>query len=76
MNFYRSLKIILLWMNALMIISCSECRDDELLRDKVELKDGSHIMVYHNSLCSDVKPLFYFSLKDNQLIPLKMPFAP
>lgn len=51
--------------------SCSKCEEDEMWREKIELDDGSHVMLYHSSECSKDKPFFQVNEKKIQFVQLK-----
>lgn len=40
------------------LMSCSECNDDEVWRETIELSDGSHVTMYHTHQCTKEKPFF------------------
>lgn len=42
----------------LLYAGCNNVENDELWREKIILEDGSHIMVFHSSNCSQKKPFF------------------
>lgn len=52
------MKKILFCMIALCLCGCREVEYDELWREKVELPDGTHCMVYHTHDCPNDKPFF------------------
>lgn len=65
------LKIFLLSIVIFFNYSCSQCEEDEMWREKIELEDGSHVMLYHSNKCSKNKPIFYVKEKKIQFIQLK-----
>lgn len=50
--------IIFIVCIAVGLYSCHNCSINELWREKVELPDGSHIMLYHSNTCSKKRPFF------------------
>ena len=54
------------------LTSCSDCNNDEIWRDKVELPDGSHVMVYHTYMCNQKRP--FFCPKDKMIDFVQMKF--
>lgn len=54
------------------LTSCGGVSEDEIWREKVMLRDGSHIMRYHSSDCTCDRPLFVS--KEKKIVFRKMKY--